>query len=61
MTARVPGHLADYVESLDPHKGLWIDGVPSAPSGGGTFEVLDPATGEPITAVADGAPRHPAT
>jgi succinate-semialdehyde dehydrogenase / glutarate-semialdehyde dehydrogenase len=56
VTVRVPGDLADYVESLEPHKGLWIDGTPSAPSGG-TFDVLDPATGEPITAVADGDAR----
>ncbi|WFR72394.1 NAD-dependent succinate-semialdehyde dehydrogenase [Prescottella defluvii] len=33
--------------------GLWIDGESTAPVGGGTFPVLDPATGEVLTTVAD--------
>jgi succinate-semialdehyde dehydrogenase / glutarate-semialdehyde dehydrogenase len=49
----VPEGLREYVDSLEPAKGLWIDGRPATGSAG-TFDVHDPATGSVIAAVANG-------
>ncbi|MFE2995211.1 NAD-dependent succinate-semialdehyde dehydrogenase [Nocardia sp. NPDC059246] len=42
----------DFVRALVP-TGVWIDGVAAPASGGGTFTVTDPATGDLLTEVAD--------
>jgi len=47
-------HPQAYVDSLDPARGLWVDGAARAASGGATFEVTDPATREPVARIADG-------
>ncbi|MGW4119162.1 NAD-dependent succinate-semialdehyde dehydrogenase [Nocardia sp. NPDC004711] len=42
----------DFVRAFVP-TGVWIDGVAAPASGGGTFTVTDPATGDLLTEVAD--------
>lgn len=42
----------DFVRALVP-TGVWIDGAAAPASGGGTFTVTDPATGDLLTEVAD--------
>ncbi|GAA2729368.1 NAD-dependent succinate-semialdehyde dehydrogenase [Cellulomonas aerilata] len=49
-----PADLRRYVDALAPRHGVWIDGQGGPARSGATFAVLDPATGEEITAVSDG-------
>ncbi|TRW46151.1 NAD-dependent succinate-semialdehyde dehydrogenase [Georgenia yuyongxinii] len=58
MTSTLAGvagtDLRGYVDALSPRQGVWIDGSGAAGQGGGTFAVIDPATGAAITEIADG-------
>ncbi len=55
LTAPTPAaDLVDLVSSLEPARGVWIDGTATAAADGATFPVDDPATGQVITEVAAG-------
>src|SRR5688572_22587408 len=53
MTAVVDQDAAAARPSVAPGE-LWIGGQPQAAADGATRTILDPATGQPVTAVAEG-------
>ncbi len=53
--AAVPADVAALVADLDPARALWIAGAGRPAADGGEFVVDDPATGEPVAHVSDGA------
>ena len=56
MIVSVPSGLTEYVAALDPKHGIWVGGRGAAARSSATFAVDDPATGAPITCVADAGP-----
>lgn len=50
----VPESLRDYVDALDPARGVWVGG-PTAADGGATFAVTNPSDGSEIASISDGA------
>ena len=56
MIVSVPSGLTEYVAALDPKHSIWVGGRGTAALSGATFAVEDPATGAPITSVADAGP-----
>lgn len=53
FTHAVPQLVRDYVAGLEPEQGIWINGQ-ARRGGKGTFEVLDPASGQLVANIADG-------
>ncbi|MGC5617348.1 NAD-dependent succinate-semialdehyde dehydrogenase [Georgenia sp. Z1491] len=56
QTTTHPAAVTDLVRSIDPERGVWIDGRGAAASSGATFLVADPATTLEIAAISDGTP-----
>ncbi|HEY3003394.1 MAG TPA: aldehyde dehydrogenase family protein, partial [Kribbellaceae bacterium] len=58
MTAAYPGLNVDEAKIVDAvEKRLYVDGRWVDASGGRTFDVLDPSTGEKLCSVADASPE----
>ncbi len=57
-TEQLRADLVGRVSTLEPARGVWIDGTASAAADGATFPVDDPATGLVIADVAAGSPTE---
>ena len=54
----IPASVREFVDRLTPSTGIFIDNTGQAGDDGRSFPVNDPATGTPITHLADASPRQ---